>query len=241
MIKKQKTMSRIDYGKLMQQTAYGRSRPESSGPYTQIYLVRHCKPDYDQQHLVGDHNMPLDKIGLKQRKLLNKKLFSLKDIQIVYTSELLRAQQTAEIFLKKRKLEPIIDKRFNEVDWTEWYKMKYFNMSEKSRIKRIKSYREMDKRLNILQAKFRKILADVWQKNKGKNVMIFCHGNVIRSMLTSILNTDVIGFLSIELYQSSISKIVIDKHGYIKINYINNIGHLPHRPAEDLFKFALEQ
>lgn len=240
-MKKQKTKTTIDYGKLMQQTAYARSRPEISGPYTQIYLVRHCKPDYDQQHLVGDHNMPLDKIGLKQRKLLNKKLLSLKDIQVVYTSELLRAQQTAEVFLKKRKIAPIIDKRFNEVDWTEWYKIKYFNMSEKSRIKRVKAYQEMDKRLNILQARYRRILADIWKQNKGKNIMIFCHGNVIRSMLTSILNTDVIGFLSIELYQSSISKIVIDKNGYIKINYINNIGHLPHRPAEDLFKFALEQ
>lgn len=237
---KLKTTSNLDYAKLMQATAYGRSRPESSGPYTQIYLVRHCKPDYSQQELVGDANMPLDKIGLKQRKLLNKKLLSLK-IDVVYTSELLRAQQTAEVFLKKRKLKALVDKRLNEVDWTEWYKIKYFNMSEKTRIKRVKFYKEMDKRLNILQARFRRILADVWRAHKGKDVMIFCHGNVIRSILTSILNTDAIGFLSIELYQSSISKIVIDKNGYVKINYINNIGHLPHHPAEDLFKFALEQ
>lgn len=238
---KKKTTTIIDYGKLMQQTAYGRSRPESSGPYTQIYLIRHCKPDYDQQQLVGDHNMPLDQIGLKQRGLLNKKLFSLENINVVYTSEMKRAQETAEIFLKEKKMQAIVDKRFNEVDWTEWYKMKYFNMTEKSRIKRVKSYKEMDKRLNILQSRYRRLLADIWRKNKSKNIIIFCHGNVIRSMLTSILNTDVIGFLSIELYQSSISKIVIDKNGYTKINYINNIGHLPHRPAEDLFKFALEQ
>lgn len=237
---KLKTTSKLDYAKLMQATAYGRSRPESSGPYTQIYLIRHCKPDYDQQKLVGDHNMPLDKIGLKQRKLLNKKLFSL-HADVVYTSELLRARQTAEIFLKKKKLTPIVDKRLNEVDWTEWYKIKYFNMSEKTRIKRVKFYKDMDKRLNILQARFRRILAEIWRTNKGKDVLIFCHGNVIRSILTSILNTDAIGFLSIELYQSSISKIVIDKNGYVKINYINNIGHLPHRPAEDLFRFALEQ
>src|SRR3989339_1744563 len=235
-----KTTTKLDYAKFMQQTAYGRARPASSGPYTQIYLVRHCKPDYSQQKLVGDHNMPLDKIGLKQRKLLNKKLLSL-HADIVYTSELLRAQQTAEIFLKKKKLTPVIDKRLNKVDWTEWYKIKYFNMSEKTRIKRVKFYKEMDKRLNILQTRFRRILADIWEKNKGKDIMIFCHGNVIRSILTSILNTDAIGFLSIELYQSSISKIVIDKYGYVKINYINNIGHLPHRPAEDLFRFALEQ
>lgn len=222
------------------QTAYSRSRPQSHGPYTQIYLIRHCKPDYHQQQIVGDANMPLDKTGLKQRKLLNKKLLAI-HLDTVYTSEFLRAQQTAEIFLAKKKKKAIIDKRFNEVDWTEWYKMKYFNMSEKTRIKRVKTYKQMDQNLGRLQTKFRRVIADIYHQNKGKDVAIFCHGNVIRSILTSILNTDIVGFLSIEIYQSSISKIVIDKNGYVKINYINNIGHLPHKPSEDLFKFALEQ
>ncbi|MCB9802969.1 histidine phosphatase family protein [Candidatus Nomurabacteria bacterium] len=226
--------------KITQKTAYARSRPKSQGPYTQIYLIRHCKPDYTQQKELGDAHMPLDQTGLKQRKLLNKKLFSI-HIDKVYTSEFLRAQQTAEIYLKKTKKNPIVDKRFNEVDWSEWYKMKYFNMSEKTRVKRVKAYKEMDKNLSKLQTRFRRILADIYHHNKGKDVAIFCHGNVIRSILTSILNTDVVGFLSIEVYQSSISKIVIDKHGYVKINYMNNIGHLPHKPHEDLFKFALEQ
>lgn len=228
------------FKKIPQKTAYARSRPTSQGPYTQIYLIRHCKPDYTLQDTLGDPNMPLDKTGLKQRKLLQKKLFSI-NIDTVYTSEFLRAQQTAEVYLKKTKKKAIVDKRFNEVDWTEWYKMKYFNMSEKTRVKRVKTYKEMDKNLNRLQTRFRRVLADIYHQNKGKDVAIFCHGNVIRSILTSILNTDVVGFLSIEVYQSSISKIVIDKHGYIKINYLNNIGHLPHKPHEDLFRFALEQ
>ena len=28
---------------------------------------------------------------------------------------------------------------------------------------------------------------------------------------------------------------------YIKINYINNIGHLPKKPKEDLFQAAINQ
>ena len=114
-------------------------------------------------------------------------------------------------------------------------------MSEKTRIKKIKEYQKIDTDLHRLHTKFRRIIADIYKKNKGKNILIFCHGNVIRSIITGILNTDVIGFLSLEVYQSSVTKLVIDKKGFIKINYINNIGHLPKKPKEDLFQAAINQ
>ena len=114
-------------------------------------------------------------------------------------------------------------------------------MSEKTRAKKIKEYQLMDAELHKLHDKSRRLLADIYKKNKGKRIGLFCHGNLIRAMITSILNTDVIGFLSMEIYQSSVTKLVIDRDGYIKINYINNIGHLPHKPDEDLFLAALNQ
>jgi broad specificity phosphatase PhoE len=185
--------------------------------------------------------MPLSRVGKKQRALLtNKKLSKLRP-NVVFASQFTRAQETAEVYLKKTKKTLVVDKRFNEIDWEEWYKIKYFNMSEKTRIKRVKEYQEMDARLHRLHTKFRRIIADIYRTHKGKTVLIFCHGNVIRSILTGILNTDVIGFLSLEVYQSSVSKIAIDKNGYIKINYINNIGHLPKKPKEDLFQAAINQ
>ena len=92
-----------------------------------------------------------------------------------------------------------------------------------------------------MHIKSRRLLADIYKHNKGKRVGLFCHGNIIRAMVTSILNTDVIGFLSTEIYQSSLTKLVIDRDGYIKVNYVNNICHLPHRPDEDLFLAALNQ
>jgi len=129
----------------------------------------------------------------------------------------------------------------NEIEWNDWYKMKYFNMTDKTRIKRVPKYQKMEKELNEFQNHSRRLLADIYQQNKGKAVAVFCHGNLIRAMITGILNTDVIGFLSFEIYQSSVSKLVIDKDGYIKINYINSIRHLPRKPKEDLFAFAVEQ
>lgn len=222
------------------ETPYAKTLPNINGPYTRIYLIRHCHPDYGIKHIVGDEKMPLSDLGRKQRKLLNKKL---KQIQLekIYVSELLRARETAEEFAKKNKKKIYTDKRLNEIDWTDWYKIKYFNMSEKTRVKRIQKYRTIDRELHKLHSKSRKLLADVYKKNRGKRVGLFCHGNLIRAMVTSILHTDVIGFLSMEIYQSSVTKLVIDRDGYIKINYINNICHLPHKPDEDLFLAALNQ
>jgi broad specificity phosphatase PhoE len=79
------------------------------------------------------------------------------------------------------------------------------------------------------------LLDDIFLNNKGKAVALVTHGNFIKSLLTGILNADVLGFLSQDIFQSSLSKIVIDKDGYVRINFVNNIDHLPQPPEEDLY------
>jgi len=216
------------------QSPYSRLKPKIRRPYTVLYLIRHCNPDYSMEKAVGDFNMPLSKIGFDQRAYLTKRTAKL-ELDKVYSSQLLRAQETArptaEMFNKKL----IIDERLNEIDWTDWYRIKYFNMSEKMRVKRFKQYRRLDQQLDDMQIQARRLISEIYNHSKGKRVALFCHGNIIKTIITSILNSDIIGFLSLEIFQSSITKLVIDRDGYIKINYINNIGHLPHEPNEDLF------
>ncbi|PLX25503.1 hypothetical protein C0580_02485, partial [Candidatus Parcubacteria bacterium] len=173
------------------QTPYAKTIPQINGPYTRIYLIRHCHPDYRTKQIVGDEKMPLSDLGKKQRKLLNKKLEQIK-LDKIYASEFTRARETAEDFAKKKKKRIYTEKRLNEVDWTDWYKIKYFNMSEKTRVKKINEYKKIDKKLNRLHIKTRRLLADIYKHNKGKRVGLFCHGNIIRAMLTSIIHTDVI-------------------------------------------------
>ncbi|MBL7141777.1 histidine phosphatase family protein [Patescibacteria group bacterium] len=220
------------------QTSYVKIKPKIRGPYTSIYLIRHCHTDYLAKTKLNDVDMPLSNIGREQRTYLNKKLLSL-SIDKIYASELTRAQQTAEVFAKKINKKIIIDKRLNEINWSRWYKIKYFNMSEKNRIKKFKYYQRTDERLDKMQVNTRHLIRDIYLQNKGKKVVLFCHGNLIRVIITSVISADIIGFLSMEIYQSSVSKILIDKDGYVKINYINNICHLPRRPNENLFLYAI--
>ncbi|NLZ74458.1 histidine phosphatase family protein [Candidatus Falkowbacteria bacterium] len=219
----------------MYQSPYKKIKPKVHGPYTEIYLIRHCHPDYRKEKKLGEKNMPLSKRGIEQRKFLIKKLLTLK-IDKVYSSEIVRALETATPFAKLIKKEVIVDGRLNEIDWKHWVKVKYFNMSEKTRAKKLKQYDILDKQLDEMQTVARRSLADIYRNSKGKSVAIFSHGNFIKSLVTGILNADIIGFLSLEIFQSSITKLLIDRDGFVTINYINDVGHLPYAVNEDLFK-----
>lgn len=220
---------------LIKENPYKKIQAKGSGPYTEIFLIRHCRQDYSQQELVADALVPLSRAGLKERSFLTNRLLKMK-IDTVYASTLKRAQDSASEFLKISKKRLKIDAGLDEVDWQQWRNIKYFNMSEEGRKKRFTGHEVMDKQLDRIQAEARRVLAKIYKNNKGKRVAVFCHGNLIRSLITGIVNADVIGFLSIEVFHSSISEIVIDKNGYLKIIYINDVNHLPTPPARKFFE-----
>lgn len=218
----------------MTQTPYSKIKPRLNKPYTTIYLIRHANPDYSLQEKLGDKNIPLSREGRKQAKLLADNL-AIRQIEVIYASEFKRAKETANYFAKKIKKRVIINKRLNEIDWKNWHRIKYFNTCETRRPSKLKDYQDLDKKLDKMQVKGRRILWHIFKENKSKRVAVFCHGNIIKSIITSILNADVIGFLSMEIFQSSITKLIVDNKGYVKINHINEVAHLPKPPSEDLF------
>lgn len=218
----------------MYRNPYLKLQPETKRPYTEIFLIRHCHPDYDKEKTVGEYNMPLSSVGLRQRRHLTRRLLKMR-LERAYTSNLARSKETAAPFLKASGVEGVIDNRLDEIDWRDWYRIKYFNMSEGERTRRFAPYSKLDRQLDKMQTMARLTLAEIFKQNRGKRVAIFTHGNLIKSIVTGILNSDVIGFLSLEIFQSSITKVVIDRQGYVKIAYINDASHLPQPPDRDMF------
>jgi len=221
----------------MTNNPYSKLRPKTRKPYTEIYLIRHANPNYLLQKKLGDRLMPLSTAGKKQSQFIAKRLKKIK-IDVVYSSELARAQETAALFAGRKKI--VVEKRLNEIDWKRWHRVKYFRTSEDRRKQHLDNYDALDAQLDKMQAEMRRVLSDIFVKNKSKKVAVFCHGNIIKALLTGIINADVIGFLSLEIYQASISKLVIDKDGYVKVSFINDVTHLPYSPGEDLFVTLLD-
>jgi broad specificity phosphatase PhoE len=218
----------------MKKNPYSRIQPKTREPYTTIYLIRHANPDYSLEKKLGDSLMPLSLEGKKQARALSKALAKL-NIDSVYSSTLARAQETASHFANRRKLEIKVDEDLDEIDWKAWHRVKYFRTSEERRKQSLSSYKVLDKQLDKMQVHTRRLLANIFEDNRGKNVAVFCHGNIIKTFLTGIMDADVLGFLSLEVYQASISQLVIDRDAYVKIGYINDFKHLSKQPKEDLF------
>ena len=223
----------------MYQNPYIKLKPRTRKPYTYIYLIRHGNPDYSQEIELGEHKMPLSTFGVRQARMLAKRLKVL-NIDKIYASELVRAQETAKFFAKASKKRIYSEPRLNEIDWLDWHRIPYFNMSEKRRIGKLEHYLKLDRKLDQMQTRTRRLIADIYKQNKGQSVALFCHGNIIKATLSGILNADVIGFLSLEIFQASISKLVIDNNGFVKIDSINSVSHLRKAPEEDLFITLLD-
>jgi broad specificity phosphatase PhoE len=79
-----------------------------------IYLVRHGETDYNiQRRFQGHIDTPLNKAGKKQAVELAKKFTSL-HLDFVYSSDLIRAKETAAEIAKEKKLEIRLTKLFRE-------------------------------------------------------------------------------------------------------------------------------
>jgi broad specificity phosphatase PhoE len=215
------------------------SRRPALEPLTTIYLIRHCQPDYSLQKKLGDANMPLSRNGRRQADYLAEQLKKL-GVQVIYSSAMERSLQTAAAFARHKKGAYEVREDLNEFDWGFWYRVKYFDVLVSERGRRIKKKEEMRNILSKKKQLTKKVLADIIDKNPGKTVAVFTHGNFIRALLMGILDADIFGFLSLEIFQASVSKLIIDRQGNVVVSYINDVSHLPRRPIIDQLLSALK-
>ena len=86
----------------------------------QLFLVRHGEPEHHVQGLTGGWtDTPLTALGRKQAKLTGERLKQLisGSSTALYTSDLLRATETAEIIGGILNLIPKVDKALRDLNW----------------------------------------------------------------------------------------------------------------------------
>lgn len=157
-----------------------------------LILIRHGDTDYTlNKRYCGQRNTPLNKRGIAQAKRLRKKLKGLR-IDKVYSSDLKRAYQTAEIvfkgkrIVKRRGLREIDFGRFCGLSFQESTKLYpavynlWMNNPIDAKIPEGESVKTFAKR--VLKT-FKKI----FKQNRKKVVAIVSHGGPIRVMLLYLL------------------------------------------------------
>jgi broad specificity phosphatase PhoE len=88
--------------------------------FTHLFLIRHGETDWNVEgRYQGQANPPLNERGQYQAHELGEKLVQF-DLDLLYTSPLLRSKQTAEIIARKLAIPVYEDKRLMEIHQGDW-------------------------------------------------------------------------------------------------------------------------
>ena len=87
---------------------------------TRLLLVRHGETDWNAEgRLQGQTDRPLSEFGRRQARQLAEALVG-EDLQAIYSSDLARARETAEIVGERLGLPVALDPDLREKDWGTW-------------------------------------------------------------------------------------------------------------------------
>ena len=157
---------------------------------TIVYLIRHSvrfngqkieKYNSDQNQIIKNEKVILSVEGEKRAEILCKEK-ELQNIDVVYTSNCVRAMQTAKYLIENQNLVANIDDRFDERRAgkpncdvvTDWWVKQYTDENYKT---------EGGESQKEVRERFTEALNEVLEENKGKRIAIFSHGYAITFFL----------------------------------------------------------
>ena len=158
---------------------------------TRLILVRHGESEANEKGLfVGHTDSPLSKRGIKQAEKTAEYIVNKWKIDVIYSSDLKRAYDTALSISKRGGVDIISDERLREIYGGDWEGEVFTELSEKfpedralwrtdianSRCTNGESVRELSKRIN-------ERLVEIARDNDGKTVVVTTHATPIGCML----------------------------------------------------------
>jgi len=199
---------------------------------TSIYLIRHGQTAWNKEEIFrGRTDIPLDETGLKQAELVGQ-YFKGMEIQVIYSSSLSRAWQTAQKVaqfhhLKVQPLDGIIDMSFGKWEGRphqeirEIDKETYRQWVETPHLVRLPGGESLDDvRVRAMAA-----LEEVIRKNPGKTLVLVSHRVICKVLICAILDLDNSHFWQITQDTTAINLIQHRTGKYI-LSLMNETCHL---------------
>lgn len=157
--------------------------PVPSRPTT-IYLTRHGQTDGNLNLIVqGSTDVPLNKTGVEQAKAAKLELESVV-FDAAYSSDLIRAKQTAALVLEGRKLNVIVDPRLRERGFGSLEGKsheEYYALTKEEKSKHTESPA-------AVTARAMAALQEIAAAHQGKTVFVASHGGLIKHVIAPIMD-----------------------------------------------------
>jgi len=179
---------------------------------THIYLVRHGETDWNKNlRFQGQTDILLNETGIQQAIKVREFLKN-KKLNYIFSSDLSRAIQTAEIIADNHNLKLIKYQGLREMNFGEWEGMTYTEIKE--------NYPELVNKwfedpssvnppggesLQDFQDRVSDDFNEIINKHRDKKLLAVAHGGVIRTWLASVLKMPLAHYWKLEVDNTGIS------------------------------------
>ena len=201
---------------------------------TRIFLIRHGETEWNAVgKLQGISNVQLSSVGLHQARLLaDHAPFQTADA--IYSSDLVRAQTTAEILAERFNLEVDIDSDLREVSFGDWEGQSIRALAEDLTDGFEKFFTEPDRcrpphgeTFIAAQARVMNAIEKIIDENENRRVIVISHGAVIRLILCAALDMPIRRMWSLGQFNMALNVLRVDD-GNFTLELLNSTAHLYH-------------
>ena len=197
-----------------------------------VILVRHGETDWNTQQVFrGRVDVPLNKVGLSQAKSVG---VSLQDraIDVIYSSPLSRALETAHMLAVGRNIEVELEIGFIDIDFGAWQGLSHQKVKEDFKDLYTTWLSEPHRvtfpggeSLDEVKVRSKKALEKVVENNPGRTVAIVSHRVVNKVLLCTILGLDLSHFWYIRQDTCAVNSFEY-KDGNYYLTLLNDTCHL---------------
>lgn len=163
-----------------------------------LYVARHGQTQWNLEYKVcGSTDLPLTEEGLRQADVLAEKVVQVKP-DVIISSTMIRAMQTAQASCNACGLELITDNRIVEQDFGTYEGIGRFDPEFKTKRRNFAYVFPQGESMMRMGHRVYSFLDDIREKYADKTVVVVCHGSVARMMRTyfiSMENEEYFGYL----------------------------------------------
>ena len=185
-------------------------------PTTRLLLIRHAEVEARYQGVFGGRiDMNLSPRGHEQAAALAKYLHQ-QPLSAIYASPMRRVQQTLAPMLVNGTPKPVILPDLREVDFGDWTGLAWEEVHAKFGISAFDWLEQLEcdgianaECSESLQDRVEPCLRQILAAHAGQQVAIFCHGGVIRVLLSLLLRWPLARMAAFEIEYASLTHVLV--------------------------------
>lgn len=187
---------------------------------SEIYLIRHG--EVEEKYLkvfAGRTDIGLSEVGKKQA-VATAEFLRNQSITKAYSSPMKRVRQTVEPFEKLTSIKPVFLDELVEMDFGEWTGLSFEDVEQRYGVNAVQWLEQIEagtipgaETVEQLMQRVEPALSRILIENTRGNVAVFCHGGIIRVILSIMLEIPLVKLGKISIGYCSINKFCVNEEG----------------------------